>query len=168
MATDIPNTKEIKFSNLSIRINGTVLRTFSKPVLDSADHKSKCVLLVLDPDNSEVRNSISSTVPRSTENEIKVTFTVKGFSYKKGETPPTPTPKPTKTPEVEDIKKEDDNTDGTDAREAIATEAPEEIEETNEEAGEVTVEKKIGIGITVVFAIGAILACVVVVNKRQH
>lgn len=165
VATDIPNTRQIKFTNFSVSINGQVLRTFDKAVLADDSHRKNCVLLAIDTENAEVRNAFSrSTVPGNKQNEIKLRFQVKGFNYKKGEAPPTPTPVPTETPEIQEIAEA-----GEELPETTGTEEPEQVmTETSESIGEVPIENKIGIGITVVIGIGAIILCMVIVGRRQH
>lgn len=161
VATDIPNTEDIHFSNMSVSINGKVLRTFDEAVLDvSKMYRANCVLLAIHPVNEDVKNAISTrNVPQTSKNTIKITFTVDGFGYEKGQVPQTPEPEPTDTPD--------------------ATQIPEVIEETPkaEKTQEVTKQpapaelsdgRKAGIAVTVTVAIAGILGCVIVVTRRSR
>lgn len=166
VATDIPNTQDIKFSNMTVSIDGRVLRTFSEAVLDeSRTYRKNCVLLAIHPVNEDVKRAISTrTVPVNRENVIKIRFTVSGFDYDKGETPQTPSPKPTRTPEVteEPVKQEET----TASSEPAPTEPAED--QPQEEPGEVPIGNQVGIFVTIVAAIGGVLACLAVVSKRNH
>lgn len=159
VATDIPNTQEIEFSNMSVNIDGRVLRTFEEPVLDvSKTYRKNCVLLAIHPVNEDVKNAISTrTVPRNQDNVIKIRFTVSGFDYDKGETPETPTPKPTATPEV---------TEAPVSREK-ATQEPKSSVAPKKDT-EMPVENEVGIVVTIIVAIGGVLGCLVVVTKRSR
>ena len=165
VATDIPNTKEIKFSNMSVSIGGRVLRTFDKPVLDTSKmYRKYSVLLAIHPVNEEVKGAISArTVPRSRENEIKIRFTVSGFDYDKGEKPGTPSPKPTATPK-------DSAAPAKESRDTPALEVTKVPEESRkpEESGELPMGNQVGIIVTIVAAIGGVLACLAVVTKRNR
>ncbi|MBR1740845.1 MAG: hypothetical protein IJ733_03050, partial [Lachnospiraceae bacterium] len=160
---DIPYTKKVKFRNVSVSIGGRVVRTFDEAVLDQGEHKAYCVILVIDTNDSRVRNAFArSSVPRSTQNEIKISFEVKGFLYNKGEQPPTPTPVPTPTPEITEPPE-------TVAESDVQIETESEDEDVAEEIiKEVPLANKVGIAVTVVIAIGAIVLCVVAVSRRQH
>ncbi len=165
VATDIPNTKKIKFSNMSVSIDGRVLRTFDRPVLDtSKTYRGNSVLLAIHPVNEEVRGAISArTVPRNRENEIKIRFTVSGFDYDKGEKPNTPSPEPTATPE-------ESAAPAKESRDTPAPEATRASEETEkpEESGKLPMGNQVGIVVTIVAAIGGVLACLAVVTKRNR
>lgn len=165
VATDIPNTKKIKFSNMSVSIDGRVLRTFDKPVLDTSKmYRKNSVLLAIHPVNEDVKGAISTrSVPRSRENEIKIRFTVSGFDYDKGEKPNTPSPKPTATPEKSAVPgKESQDTPAPEM-----TRAPEETHKP-EESGKLPMGNQVGIVVTIVAAIGGVLACLAVVTKRNR
>lgn len=164
VATDIPYTKKIKFRNVKISMNGRQIRTYDPAILDAGEHGKKyCVILLIDTGDDRVRNAFArSSVPTSTQNEIKISFDVKGFVYNKGENPPTPTPVPTPTPEI------------TPTPEAVAentvSSGTESVQnaEVQEVIREVPLANKIGIAVAVAAAIGMIVICVVAVNKRQH
>ncbi len=165
VATDIPNTKEIKFTHMSVSIDGRVLRTFDRAVLDASKmYRKNSVLLAIHPVNEEVKGAISTrTVPRNRENEIKIRFTVSGFDYDKGEKPSTPTPKPTATPEESAAPKKESQ----DTPVPEITQAPEETENP-EESGKLPMGNQVGIVVTIVAAIGGVLACLAVVTKRNR
>lgn len=163
VATDIPYTNKIKFRNVKISMNGRLIKTYDKAVLDEGEHgKHYCVILLIDTNDDRVRNAFArSSVPTSTQNEITISFDVKGFVYNKGEQPPTPTPVPTPTPEI------------TPTPEAVENPASAEtqnvsLEGTEEVIKEVPLENKVGIAVTVAAAIGMIVLCVIIVNRRQH
>lgn len=159
VATDIPNTGDITFSNMSVSIDGRVLRTFEEPVLDvSKTYRKNCVLLAIHPINEEIKDAISTrTVPGNQENVIKIRFTVSGFDYDKGETPETPTPKPTATPEVTKAP----------VKENKATASPENRKDSAK-SQELPVENEVGIAATIVIAICGVLGCLVVVSRRSR
>ncbi len=163
VATDIPYTKKIKFRNVTISMNGRLIRTYEKAVLDEGEHGNHyCVLLLIDTNDDRVRNAFArSSVPTSTQNEIKISFDVKGFVYNKGEQPPTPTPVPTPTPEITPTPEAVAENPAAASVQTVTAEAEEVIKE-------VPIENKIGIGVTVVLAIGMIVLCVIMVNRRQH
>lgn len=165
VATDIPNTDTIKFTNMSVSIDGRVLRTFDEAVLDESKmYRKNCVLLAIHPVNEDVKDAISTrTVPTGSENVIKIRFTVSGFDYDKGEVPETPAPKPTATPEVTTAPK-DKNSDTV---VSDSTAAPEKSADP-EKSGEVPIGNQVGILVTIVAAIGGVLACLAVVSKRNH
>lgn len=165
VATDIPNTKEIKFSNMSVSIDGRVLRTFHKPVLDTSKmYRKNSVLLAIHPVNEEVKGAIPArSVPRNSENEIKIRFTVSGFDYDKGEKPVTPSPRPTATPEESAAPKKESR----DTPVPEKTRKPEQTEKPKE-SGELPMGNQVGIAATIVTAIGGVLACLAVVTKRNR
>ncbi|MCI8337103.1 MAG: hypothetical protein HFH62_00285 [Lachnospiraceae bacterium] len=165
VATDIPNTKEIKFSNMSVSIDGRVLRTFDKPVLDTSKmYRKNSVLLAIHPVNEEVKGAISTrSVPGNRENEIKIRFTVSGFDYDKGEKPSTPSPRPTATPEESAAPSKESR----DTPVPEITQAPEESENPAE-SGKLPMGNQVGIVATIVAAIGGVLACLAVVTKRNR
>ncbi len=105
VSTDIPNTGAIKFSDMSVKINGTEVVKYDKPYIDKhKDADGNCCLLVINEDREGFESLDGDCVPQGTENKISITFKVSGFSYTKGEKPKpaeTPAPKPTKTPEPE-------------------------------------------------------------------
>lgn len=102
VSTDIPNTGKITFSDMVVKINGSEVARFDKPVIDQhEDAKGNCCLLVINKDREGFSGLDADCVPSGTENKISISFKVAGFSYKKGETPKpssTPKPKPTDTP----------------------------------------------------------------------
>ena len=168
VTTDIPNTGEITFSNMIVSIDGTVLRTFNEPVLDSTkQHKQNCMLLAIHPTDRNLRNGVNRwSVPRNKTNTIKISFTVEGFSYDKGEPVPTEEPEVTEEPE-ETIAPE----------ESVLPEktvAPESEQNTKKQKAEtekyppLSTERKVGIAGTIVIAIAAIILCIMVVSRRQH
>lgn len=165
VATDIPNTGEIKFSNMSVSIDGEVLRTFHEPVLDvSKTYRKNSVLLAIHPVNEEVKDEIPvRSVPRNRENIIKIRFTVTGFDYEKGEKPQRPTPEPTATPEVTQAPREKET-----ARTPEVTREPGNQNNEENASRELPVENKIGIIVTIVAAIGGVLICLTVVTRRNR
>lgn len=106
VSTDIPDTGKIKFSDMSVKINGNELVKYDKPYVDKhEDANGNCCLLVINGDREDFDSLDGNCVPQGTENKISITFKVSGFSYNKGEKPEpaaTPTPRPAKTPEPED------------------------------------------------------------------
>ncbi len=105
VSTDIPDTGKIKFSDMSVRVNGRELVKYDEPYIDKhGDADGNCCLLVINEDREGFESLDGRCVPQGTENKISITFKVSGFSYTKGEKPKpaeTPAPKPTKTPEPE-------------------------------------------------------------------
>ena len=105
VSTDIPDTGKIKFSDMSVRVNGRELVKYDEPYIDKhGDADGNCCLLVINEDREGFESLDGDCVPQGTENKISITFKVSGFSYNKGEKPKpaeTPAPKPTKTPEPE-------------------------------------------------------------------
>ncbi len=103
--TVIPDTGKIKFSDMSVRVNGRELVKYDEPYIDKhGDADGNCCLLVINEDREGFESLDGDCVPQGTENKISITFKVSGFSYTKGEKPKpaeTPAPKPTKTPEPE-------------------------------------------------------------------
>lgn len=105
ISTDIPNTGQITFSDMVIKVNGTEVGRFDEPYIDRHDDASgNCCLLIINNDREDFEGIDANIVPTGRENKITVTFKVNGFSYKKGQKPkpvatktPTPkTPAPTK------------------------------------------------------------------------
>ena len=105
VSTDIPDTGKIKFSDMSVRVNGKELVKYDEPYIDKhGDADGNCCLLVINEYREGFESLDGDCVPQGTENKISITFKVSGFSYNKGEKPKpaeTPAPKPTKTPEPE-------------------------------------------------------------------
>ena len=105
VSTDIPDTGKIKFSDMSVRVNGKELVKYDEPYIDKhGDADGNCCLLVINEDREGVERLDGDCVSQGTESKISITFKVSGFSYNKGEKPKpaeTPAPKPTKTPEPE-------------------------------------------------------------------
>lgn len=105
VSTDIPDTGKIKFSDMSVKVNGRELVKYDEPYIDKhGDADGNCCLLVINEDREGFESLDGDCVPQGTENKISITFKVSGFSYNKGEKPKpaeTPAPKPTKTPEPE-------------------------------------------------------------------
>lgn len=99
VATDIPNTGKIKFSDMKVEINGEEVASVRRPVLDKRKNaKTYACLQVINTEIDNLDVIDRDCVPSDEENSIKITFTVKGFSYNKGEKPPAKaTPKPTAT-----------------------------------------------------------------------
>lgn len=166
VATDIPNTEEIQFSNMSVSIDGEVLRTFHNPVLDvSRTYRKNCVLLAIHPVNEEVKDEIPvRSVPRDRENIIKIRFTVTGFDYDKGEEPQRPTPKPTSTPEVTQAPREREEAVETPG---VSRETDNKNQQDNA-SRELPMANQIGIIVTIVAAIGSVLVCLTVVTRRNR
>lgn len=100
VATDIPNTGQITFSDMVIKVNGTEVGRFDEPYIDTHDDANgNCCLLIINNDREGFEGIDNNIVPAGTENKITVTFKVSGFSYKKGQKPKpaeTKAPKPTK------------------------------------------------------------------------
>lgn len=159
VATNIPNTGKIKFSNLTVNINGKVLRTYEKPLTDA---KSKyCRLLVFDTKNTKAQDAnIKNALLNGKNNRVKLQFQVSGFSYKKGETPvrptaetavtPVPTIVPVVTPNMEETK------------------TPVTKAEKEDEIQELSAGKKAGVVLVLVASIGGIIASIIAVNRKQH
>ncbi len=106
VSTDIPDTGKIKFSDMSVKINGSELVKYDEPYIDKhRDADGNCCLLVINGDREGFDSLDGNCVPQGTENTISITFKVSGFSYNKGEKPKpteTPAPTPTKTPAPEE------------------------------------------------------------------
>lgn len=162
VATDIPNSGEVTFKNLVVKIDGEKVAGMKKPVLDTTDEYSgHCVLLVLHPSNEAVKDVMEAdTVPQSDENLLEISFEVEGFSYDKGEAAATPTPEPTATPEPEQIPEEEPFTEDKTDQEAAT--------EKSSSDTELSAGRKAGIVITIIVAIGGIVTSLVVVNQRKH
>lgn len=106
VSTDIPDTGKIKFSDMSVKINGSELVKYDEPYIDKhKDADGNCCLLVINGDREGFDSLDGNCVPQGTENKISITFKVSGFSYNKGEKPKpaeTPVPGPTETPSPEE------------------------------------------------------------------
>lgn len=100
ISTDIPNTGQITFSDVVIKVNGTEVGRFDEPYIDTHDDANgNCCLLIINNDREGFEGIDGNIVPTGTENNITVTFKVSGFSYKKGQKPKpveTKSPAPTK------------------------------------------------------------------------
>ena len=113
VSTDIPNTGAIKFSDMSVKINGTEVVKYDEPYIDK--HKNadgNCCLLVINEDREGFESLDGRCVPQGTENKISITFKVSGFNYKKGEKPKpavTASPKPVETAAPEDTPAPEEN-----------------------------------------------------------
>lgn len=98
VSTDIPDTGKIKFSDMSVKINGIEVAKYEEPYIDKhSDAAGNCCLLVINEDREDFDSMDGNCVPQETENIISITFQVSGFSYNKGETPKpaeTASPKP--------------------------------------------------------------------------
>ena len=113
VATDIPSTKKITFSDVSLKVNGKTLVTFSEPYMENEKkyRKGGMDIVLLNKDKADLIQELSNRNLRKTRingyniltgagnDSIVVTFNVDGFNYNKGEAVPTPTPLPTATPE---------------------------------------------------------------------
>lgn len=108
VSTDIPDTGKIKFSDMSVKVNGRELVKYDEPYIDKhSDADGNCCLLVINEDREGFDSLDGNCVPQGTENKISITFKVSGFSYNKGEKPEpaeTPVPKPTDTPAPEETE----------------------------------------------------------------
>lgn len=97
VSTDIPNTGQITFSNMVVKVNGTEVGRFDEPYIDShRDANGNCCLLIVNKNRQDFQGIDGNIVPTGTENKITVTFNVSGFNYKKGQKPKPPV---VKTPE---------------------------------------------------------------------
>lgn len=164
VSTDIPNTGAITFSNMKVIVNGEEKLSFKK--VSTSSNRDYVVLYAIN-DKKEALADLGDDkriVPSSYQsNSVVIKFKVSGFSYKKGETAPTPTPvaTPTIEPTQEPATEASAQPDVSAGAEAITgTEAP--------KVNEVTTERKVGMGFVVVIAIGGIVASLVVVNKRKR
>lgn len=130
VSTDIPDTGKIKFSDMSVKINGSEIVKYDEPYIDKhKDADGNCCLLVINNDREDFDSLDGNCVPQGTENKISITFKVSGFSYNKGEKPKpavTPSPKPTETPvpEKPEDTKEPEETAKVSPEPGISSEKP--------------------------------------------
>ncbi|MCR5587537.1 MAG: hypothetical protein K6F77_08410, partial [Lachnospiraceae bacterium] len=123
VATDIPDNETIKFTNLSVNINGTEVVKFEEAFMENESSykangmvaialnkwrasKDKNTVLIDKMKQYNLVDETDTTVSLgggykllngTGEENITITFTVSGFSYNYGETPATATPQPSAT-----------------------------------------------------------------------
>lgn len=171
VATDIPSTKKITFSDVSLKVNGRTLVTFSEPYMESEKkyRKGGMDIVLMNKDKTDLIQELSNRNVRKTRingyniltgagnDSIVVTFTVDGFNYNKGEAVPTPTPLPTATPEPTQVPEE------TPAATEKAIQNPTKEQKTSEANS----DHSIAIAGVVV---GAVILCggvIIIVNGRR-
>lgn len=164
VATDIPDSKKITFSDVSLKINGKAIVTFAKPYMEKEKkyQKGGMDIVLLDKDRQELVRKLSDRNVRKTrrngynflrgagDDSVVVTFTVDGFNYNKGEAIPTPTPQPTLTPTA--VPKEETAAENREQKKSPAETAP---------------DHRIAIAGTIV---GAVILCggvILIVNGRR-
>ena len=165
VCTDIPNTGDIKFSDLQVTVNGQKKLSFKKVSLASSQDYT--VLYAINDKKKDLADlgSRKRIVPPSYQNNsVVIKFKVSGFNYNKGEAVPTPTVEPTKTPDptVEPTQKA--NT----TQKADADQSVQNTKKNSKDTEVITQEKQIGMGVVVIVAIAGILACLIIVNKRKR
>ncbi|HBA98238.1 MAG TPA: hypothetical protein DCZ23_09025 [Lachnospiraceae bacterium] len=109
VSTDIPNTGQITFSDMVVKVNGTEVGRFEEPYIDGhEDANGNCCLLIINNERTGFQGIAGNIVPAEMENKITVSFKVSGFNYKKGKKPKpevTSTPVPAKKKDNKDKKK---------------------------------------------------------------
>lgn len=124
VSTDIPNTGQIKFSDMVVKVNGSEIGRFDEPYIDEhEDANGNCCLLIINNERENFQGINGNIVPTEIENKITVSFKVSGFDYKKGQKPQpkeTNTPAPTKNNKIENTPAPTKNK----ATEAPATATP--------------------------------------------
>lgn len=161
VATDIPNSGKIKFSNMKVTVNGVVRKVVLKPYIDKKRRYS--VMMAIDQETTLPAQNVMSPwcVPRTTQSDLTIQFDVKGFSYNKGDAVPTATPEITPAPEP------------TSTPEVTKTPQPEETPKVTSEAKDSTegltkTQRQVGIVVTIILAIGGIIGSLIVVNGRKR
>jgi len=157
ISTDIPNSDEIKFSNLKVDFDGKNVMEFAEGFLDG-DSKEVIKVLFINIWNKEITNTypMAGMLPNS---NVKITFDVSGFNYDKAAEAPAETPveaEPTVAP--------------TEAPAPEVTEAPAETETTEVPAADVDAEggmSPVVIVVIVVVIVIAAGAAFVVMKKKK-
>lgn len=86
VATDIPDTGAITFSDMIVEIDGVVRGTFPEPYMDKDAYAGgNCTMVAINDWRQDLQGMDGECVPQSKTNSIKVTFTVSGFNYDKEE-----------------------------------------------------------------------------------
>lgn len=86
VATDIPDTGAITFSDMIVRIDGVTKATFAEPYMDKDDYAGgNCTLLAINDWREDLQGMNGECVPTGKENKIEITFTVSGFNYDKAD-----------------------------------------------------------------------------------
>lgn len=131
VSTDIPNTGQITFSDMVVKVNGVEVGRFDEPYIDEhEDTNGNCCLLIINNEREGFESIDGNIVPAETENKITVSFKVNGFSYKKGQKPkPAVTKAPTPTKNSDKKKNtpapnKNKPTESPKAAETTATPAP--------------------------------------------
>lgn len=151
VATDIPNTGALKFTNMKVMVNGKTLLKYKKPPIN--EERQETVLMAVNywKNGYKKLQTEAGFLPRETRNNITIKFTVSGFEKGKND------PLPTATPEV---------TDTPAPATKAPTRAPKKTKKTKEQF--TPMERKIGIGVTVGVSIVSILGIVILVNGRKR
>lgn len=92
ISTDIPFSKAIKVTNVTVKMDGVDKKTFDTGLLDPESKKNVKVLL-LDNWNEDVKDCFTYTMPFS---KCEITFTISGLGYKAKQPTVAPTKAPTK------------------------------------------------------------------------
>ncbi len=95
VATDIPDTGSIKFSNMVVTVNGIEKGSFEEPYIDKDSFAGGNVcLLAINHWRPDLVGINPMCVPSGKENNISITFTVSGFNYDNPDAKATPAPQP--------------------------------------------------------------------------
>lgn len=93
VATDIPDTGEIKFSDMIVTVDGLEKGRFEDPYIDKDSYAGgNCCLLAINNWRPELQGINGECVPTGSTNNISITFTVSGFNYDNEEQAATPEP----------------------------------------------------------------------------
>ncbi len=88
VSTNIPNTGQITFSDMVIKVNGVEVGRFDEPYIDEHEETSgNSCLLIINNEREGFESIDANIVPAERENKITVSFKVNGFNYKKGQKP---------------------------------------------------------------------------------
>lgn len=165
VCTDIPNTGDIKFSDLQVTVNGQKKLSFKKVSLASSqDYTVLYAINDKKKDLADLGNRKRIVPPSYQNNSVVIKFKVSGFNYNKGEAVPTPTVEPTKTPDSTVAPTQKAKT----TQKADADRSVQNTKKNSKDTEVITQEKQIGMGVVVIVAIAGILACLIIVNKRKR
>lgn len=162
VATDIPNTGQITFSNMIVTIDGEEVGSFAEPYIDASDKETKgnCCLIAINKWKTDFEGIDSKCVPQGDKNKISITFTVSGFNYDNPKQQVEP--EPTSTQSMQNMN-ENNSDNSTDASTPDITEISDKSD-TPVESGEANPVVIIGI---IVVAVVSIIWITFSVNKRR-
>lgn len=147
VATDIPDTGAITFSDMTVTIDGREMKTWAEPYIDKDDYAAgNCCLIAINHWRSDLDSMDTNCVPQDTTNKIEITFTVSGFHYDNPDTVAV-----SSTPDTENVKTNE---------EGMGTE-DEKVEKNSKGTN-------IAIGMIIVAAIAVIAGITIGVSKKKN